>query len=255
MTGIMSYGLIYDSSQNKSSGTVWLNLPESSICPKSSHKRILLPWLNQYSHTRSGLSWLASFLFLIGSAGILLTMLPVAAVNLQYNFHNSYNNYKSYIAEPTPEPGPANDWEAFSIRIPKINIQSIIVPNIDAGNPQIYGPALKKGIAHALGSGLPGMNSDINRTIYLFAHSTSAPAFVKQLNAQFYLLNKLEIGDEIDITFYAKDYRYRVREIKTVPAADTSVLEPQTKEELLVLSTCTPPGTTWNRLLVIAERI
>lgn len=240
----MTSGLIYDSSFSQTSGAIWLDLPQSSL-----QTRFRYHLLHRF------LKSLAGILFLIGSAGILLTMLPVAAVNLQYNFYNRYNNYNNYIPQPTPEPGPKNDWEAFSINIPKINAQSIIISNIDAGDSKIYGPALKKGIAHALGSGLPGMASGINRTIYLFAHSTSAPSFVKQLNAQFYLLNKLEVGDEIDVTFYAKDYKYRVREIKTVPAKDTSVLEPQTKEELLVLATCTPPGTTWNRLLVIAERI
>jgi len=114
--------------------------------------------------------------------------------------------------------------------------------------------ALKKGIAHALGTGLPGVKSDINRTIYLFAHSTSAPSLVAQYNAQFYLLNKMEIGDEINLTFWAKNYKYRVTEIKITDPSDVSFLTPQTDKELLVLATCTPPGTTWKRLLVIAER-
>lgn len=245
----MTSGLIYNSSFNQISGAVWLSLPDPIF--QTSLKRSILPRLKKPLHI------LSSLLFLIGSAGVLLTMLPVAAVNLQYNFYNRYNNYKNYSpsAEPTVQPGPTNDWEAFSVRIPKIGAESIVIPNIDAGNPDIYGPALKKGIAHASGSGLPGMDSHINRTIYLFAHSVSAPSFVQKLNAQFYLLNKLEVGDQIGITFYAQDYQYRIREIKIVPAKDTSILEPQTNEELLVLATCTPPGTTWNRLLVIAERI
>ena len=145
--------------------------------------------------------------------------------------------------------------EAFAIHINKINAHSVVVPNVDANDPKIYMEALKNGVAHALGSGLPGVESSINRSIYLFAHSTSAPSLVSQYNAQFYLLYKMEVGDEVDVTFWAKNYRYKIVEKKTVSADDTSFLTPQTDKELLILATCWPPGTTLKRLIIIAERI
>ena len=74
-------------------------------------------------------------------------------------------------------------------------------------------------------------------------------------NAQFYLLNKMVVGDEIDVTFWAREYTYRVIETRVVPPTDTSYLERQIEKELLVLATCTPAGTTKDRLLVIAERV
>ena len=190
-----------------------------------------------------------------------MTMLPVAAMELKYNFYKSYNDYKDYSGvaprqSPPPAPaGPANDLEAFGVHINKINAHSVVIPNVDASDPKIYMEALKNGVAHALGSGLPGVESSINRSIYLFAHSTSAPSLVSQYNAQFYLLHKLETGDEIEIVFWNKNYKYRVTDKKTVAADDTSFLQPQTDKELLVLATCWPPGTTLKRLIVIAERI
>jgi LPXTG-site transpeptidase (sortase) family protein len=196
---------------------------------------------------------------------MILTMLPVAAMELKYQLDVNrqslnVNREKSAVSDSRlavsePPAGPANDMEAFAIHISKINAHSVVVPNVDANDPKIYMEALKNGVAHALGSGLPGVESSINRSIYLFAHSTSAPSLVSQYNAQFYLLYKLEVGDEVDVTFWAKNYRYKIVEKKTVSADDTSFLQPQTDKELLILATCTPPGTTWKRLIVVAERI
>ena len=258
----MVSGLLYHSSWNRPSGTVWLDLPD--FPPRSNLYR--QPRLDLYGFRkliRTG----ANLMLLVGAAGILLTMLPVAAIEIKYfhETHVSHETHESHANQSPPPPpspevslgdllGPINQMQAFSVTIPKISASSVVIPNVDPADPKIYMDALKKGIAHALGTGLPGVKSDINRTIYLFAHSTSAPSLVAQYNAQFYLLNKMEIGDEINLTFWAKNYKYRVTEIKITDPSDVSFLTPQTDKELLVLATCTPPGTTWKRLLVIAER-
>lgn len=269
-------GLIYDSSWSRSSGTVWLCLAEaegeSGLCldevPTPGRDEVgpssLLPTSYSLLHkSRSAAKFFANLMLLIGGAGVLLTMLPVAAIEVQYAYksYTSYRTDKTYLSSPPPPtesgppPGPASAAEAFSISIPKISASSVVVPNVDPADPKIYAPALKQGVAHALGTGLPGVASQINRTIYLFAHSTSAPSLVAQYNAQFYLLNKLEVGDEINITFWAQNYKYRVTEIKITDPSDVSFLTPQTAKEILVLATCAPPGTTWKRLLVLAEPI
>jgi len=72
-------------------------------------------------------------------------------------------------------------------------------------------------------------------------------------NAVFYLLKKLENGDSILIFFADKKYEYEVVGKVTTTPTDTSWLVPKVGEEELVLMTCDPPGTTWRRLLVIAQ--
>jgi len=192
-------------------------------------------------------------LVLASLAGMILTMLPVAAMEVRYRVAQGQGQI---AVVPTGAPqGPANDMEAFAIHISKISAHSVVIPNVDASDPKIYMEALKNGVAHALGSGLPGVESSINRSIYLFAHSTSAPSLVAQYNAQFYLLHKLEAGDEVEVVFWNKNYKYRVADKKTVAADDTSFLAPQTEKELLILATCWPPGTTLKRLIIVAERI
>lgn len=257
---MLTSGLIYDSSFSPSRGVVWLDLPYSESSVPVPEEGLHLKRLHlKRSHLFSGgVKLFSNFLVLASLAGLILTMLPVAAMEIKYNFYNSYKDYKNYsqpAAMPQAEIGPANDMEAFAIHISKINAHSVVVPNVDATDSKIYMESLKKGVAHALGSGLPGVESSINRSVYLFAHSTSAPSLVSQYNAQFYLLHKLETGDEIEIVFWNKSYKYRVTDKKTVAADDTGFLAPQTEKELLILATCTPPGTTWKRLIVVAERI
>ena len=183
----MNNGLLYHSFWNRSSGSSRLDLPQAPF-----HRFALYEFRDHRKIVVKPLRILASMLFLAGSAGLLLTFLPVAAMEIKYRIANSSlltaqsPSQKAVSGALSAVSGPTNDMDAFSISIPKIEAQSIVVPNVDASDPKAYMPALQKGVAHAIGSGLPGVESSINRTIYLFAHSTSAPWLVTKNNAQFY---------------------------------------------------------------------
>lgn len=137
----------------------------------------------------------------------------------------------------------------FSIVIPKINAKANIIANVDASNEKEYDQALSEGVAHAKGTYFPGQG----KGIFLFAHSTNGSWNVARYNAVFYLLDKLQSGDQIVIYFADKRYIYKVSETKIVSPKDTSDFNYES--ETLVLQTCYPPGTSWNRLLVIAKPV
>lgn len=139
----------------------------------------------------------------------------------------------------------------FSVVIPKIDAKANIVANVDIANKTEYLDALQKGVAHAKGTNFPGQEG----RIFLFSHSTDSPLNFARYNAIFYLLNKLEKGDQIIVFFSEKKYVYEVTESKTVTPADTQWIMPKSGEEELVLMTCDPPGTNWNRLLVFAKPV
>lgn len=139
----------------------------------------------------------------------------------------------------------------FSIVIPKISAASNVIANVDASDAEEYQEALKKGVAHAKGTYFPGQNGNI----FLFSHSTDSPLNFARYNAIFYLLKKLEREDRIIVYFADKRYDYEVIDKITTDISDTTWLSPQAGMERLVLMTCDPPGTTWNRLLVVAELI
>jgi LPXTG-site transpeptidase (sortase) family protein len=68
----------------------------------------------------------------------------------------------------------------------------------------------------------------------------------------FYLLDKIEAGDIISVTWEGQDYYYRVRETKIVGKTAVHIQDP-TDEPVLTLFTCHPVYSTENRLVVIAD--
>jgi LPXTG-site transpeptidase (sortase) family protein len=140
----------------------------------------------------------------------------------------------------------------FSIVVPKIEAKANIVANVDTAKEEDYLNALKVGVAHAKGTNFPGEG----KLIYLFSHSTNSPLEAARWDAVFYLLDKVHEGDHVIIFYQDKKYEYEVTETRVVAATDISWLRPaENDKEVLILQTCTPPGTSWKRLLVIAKPI
>lgn len=222
-----------------------------------------------------------NFLLLASLYGIGRTLGPAVLLESQYRL-NQMRNIRYQIAwkgavaqkeelpaerkEPTPTPEAVKNTlfgqisggdkveflepvsSKFGIIIPKIGANAPIAPNIDAGNPDIYLAALKKGVAHAAGTVFPGVTGNI----FLFAHSTDDFWNVGRYNAIFYLLKELEKGDEVDVFLNGKRHIYRVTNKLVVDPTEIEYLTRQTNYEQLTLQTCWPPGTTFKRLIVLA---
>ena len=147
-------------------------------------------------------------ILIIASLLILLFIFgPVIKEELGYRFDQWGGVRYSLEANPEfPETGirPISPVDKeFGIVIPKLNLNAEIFPEIDSQNPQEFLPILKKGVAHAKGSAYP----DEEGNVFLFAHSTDTFYKVGRYNAIFFLIGKLEKGDEVSI-FY-KDKRDR----------------------------------------------
>lgn len=192
-------------------------------------------------------------LLIIGSVVILILIFwPVVREEAKYDLKKALNI--NYSTEPLPGTNqkklePPNT--EFSIIIPKIGASSGIVANVDPNNKDLYISALKKGVAHALGTSFPGGNGNI----FLFAHSTDTFYNMARYNAVFYLIGKLQKGDEIDIWYRGKKYIYIVDKILVVGAKDTYYMGKIGEGNTLTLQTCYPPGTTLKRLVVTAKSL
>ncbi|MEK7159881.1 MAG: sortase, partial [Patescibacteria group bacterium] len=167
---------------------------------------------------------------------------PAVSVGVD-NFANVLTGSKTQILIPKDT--------KFSIIIPKIGASAKVYPNINPASQDEFLPILRKGVAHAKGTVFPGQKGNI----YLFAHSTDNFWDVGRYNAIFYLLKDLKPGDEIVIFFENKRHNYVVKSSKIVSPSDTEYITnaQKTGKEVLILQTCWPPGTTWQRLLVFAE--
>lgn len=140
--------------------------------------------------------------------------------------------------------------EDFGIVIPKIEANAKIVPNVDAENPAVYQRALTQGVAQAAGSSYP----DEEGNIFIFAHSGQDLLQANRYNAVFYLLDKMEEGDEIDIFYQKQKYLYHVTGRYIVAPEEVSYMDDVPGKNTLTLMTCWPGGTTWKRLIVRAEQ-
>ncbi len=180
--------------------------------------------------------------------------LSLVAVSLISLFLIYFSIFRLEVEYQTLGPGKVSteikpkDLE-FGIVIPKIRANAKVVPNIDPFNSSTYQFALTKGVAHAKGSSFP----DSDGNVFLFSHSSVNFYEALKYNSIFYLLDKLEKGDQIQIYYKNKEHKYNVYDKKLVDPRDISYLTKNSSNKTLTLMTCWPPGTTFQRLLIIAK--
>jgi LPXTG-site transpeptidase (sortase) family protein len=167
--------------------------------------------------------------------------LPAEAENNKIGFGELLSLEKEGFLSPA-------DWD-FTLLIPSIKLNAKVIPSVSPENANEYEKALKSGVAHAQGTSLPNQPG----TVYLFGHSTDYPWNIAHYNALFYSLRYLDEGDEVILIYQNSNYLYQVTEKKVVDAQDLEYLYSQDERQRLVLQTCWPPGTSWKRLIIIAE--
>ncbi len=201
-----------------------------------------------------------NFIFLASALGLLFTFWPLISSEAGYRVHllrgevwvaqGDVNKSFGTLLEGKQNIKVLSPQSVdFGIIVEKIGANAPVIANVDAGSKSEYDAALKKGVAHAKGTVFPGMKG----VSYIFAHSTGNFWDVQRYNAVFYLLRNLEVGDRIVTYFGGRRFDYIVEEKKVVPPSDVSYFTLKTEEPLLVLQTCDPPGSSINRLIVVAK--
>ncbi|TSC79027.1 MAG: S-layer domain-containing protein [Candidatus Peregrinibacteria bacterium Gr01-1014_25] len=150
-------------------------------------------------------------------------------------------------AAPTPS---VNGTSGFSISMSSLGIQNLTVTHPD--NPFTHEgllAPLKQGVGHLFS--YPGRGGKI----LIYGHSSSYPWDVSAYTRIFRQINKLAVGDTVTVNYDGRQYTYRVREKKTVPARDLASYQDEGNGEELVLYTCWPPDSVSERYLVIAEPV
>lgn len=138
---------------------------------------------------------------------------------------------------------------AFGIIIPKLGANARIIANVDPYDSAAYQSALARGVAHARGTVFPGQPGNV----FLFSHSSVDFYRATQFNSIFYLINKLETDDPIDLYYKGTKYTYRVTGKNIVESTAVSYLTAKGSAKTLTLMTCWPPGTSLRRLMVFAQ--
>ncbi|OGM02770.1 hypothetical protein A2115_01675 [Candidatus Woesebacteria bacterium GWA1_41_8] len=149
-----------------------------------------------------------------------------------YNKGVDYTRASNWFArEANYQASKSPAVEFYTLSIPKLKIDSAIVAtNSDD---------LSQHLAQYPGTAEPGM---VGNTV-IFGHSV-LPIFFNPKNyiSIFSTLYKLDIGDEITVSYDGINYTYKVQDMFEVRPVDVQVLDQAADTSYLELITCTPPG-------------
>ena len=134
--------------------------------------------------------------------------------------------------------------------IPKINVDVPVVYDITSYDENEIQAGLERGVVHYGRTALPGERG--NNVIV--GHSSNNFFNSGKYKFAFVLLDRLDIGDTFILHHEGVRYIYRVNKKVVVEPDDFSVVEP-TATPTTTLITCTPPGTSWRRLVIQGEQI
>ena len=146
-----------------------------------------------------------------------------------------------------PDIKDQNELRGNYITIPKIHAQAPLIYNVDPFKESVYQEVLKKGVAHAKGTALPGQRG----SVFIFAHSSGNPIELTNYNTIFLKLGQLEKNDEVLIKKEEKVFKYKIVQKKIVWPTEVKYLKE--KKDQLIIQTCWPIGTSLKRLLVFAD--
>lgn len=174
----------------------------------------------------------------IVSPSTLGSLLSGVALNVNgVDYTNAQNWFPGYrLPKGTPRVA------SYTISIPSIKIANASVSTMDND--------LAIHLVHYAGTAIPPENG----TAVIFGHSTLPQLFnEKDYKTIFANAYKLKIGDEIRVTLGEFTYMYKIFATTVVDPTDESVFEQHADNAYLTIVTCTPPGTTWKRLLIKAR--
>ena len=176
----------------------------------------------------------------------------VQSITNAYEKIRQYQEQKSEVIQSQMDKSAQSTKGAVKSTVPKDkqNKNVLIIPKIGVEMDIVEGEnekALYKGAWRIPGTSMPnlGGNTVLGGHRYLYRPPSKRT---------FYNLDKLAVGDAIQVFWQGEEYNYKVKEIKIVDPKQIEILN-NTKEDILTLFTCTPLFTSKKRLVVIAEKI
>ncbi len=148
-------------------------------------------------------------------------------------------------ASPPTNNSPFSDLADNQLYLPKIDVRTPIVWDSSFEEKAMLAN-LQKGVVHYGGTDFPATDKG---NVFITGHSSYYWWDSGKYKTVFANLDKLATGDQSALTYQGKVYVYQVYEKIVVKPSETSVLD-TTPKPILTLMTCTPVGTSLNRLIV-----
>jgi LPXTG-site transpeptidase (sortase) family protein len=191
-------------------------------------------------------SRLQPVLVAVGIFALTLLAFKAPVIYEQLRYHNN-NNAAVTIPASTPALAPVT--AAPTITISKINVNAPVVYLTSTDETAVL-QGLENGVVHYGNTPNPGQGGNA----VFFGHSSNDWWEPGNYKFVFVLLDKLIVGDTFSINYNSVRYTYQVTGTQVVDPTDVAVLD-QTSTPTATLITCSPPGTSWKRLVVSAKQI
>ena len=150
-----------------------------------------------------------------------------------------YSNAQNWLPATYKEIHVSPQVGSYTFSIPKINIQNAGVSTVDTD--------LTSHLVHFPSTSIPPARG----TAVVFGHSTLPQLYnPKDYKTIFANIHDLRIGDTFLVGINNTLYTYKIYSISVVEPEDTSYLTQEYDGSYLTIVTCTPPGTTWKRLIL-----
>ena len=155
----------------------------------------------------------------------------------------STNSLQGNTWLPTPrETSITMALASYGLSIPKLNIENATVSTTDTD--------IAQHLVHFPKTALPPNKG----TAVIFGHSTLPQLYnPKDYKTIFANIHSLTKNDMLYVTVNNTQYAYKIFSITIVDAEETSYLTQDNDDSNLTIVTCTPPGTTWKRLILKAR--
>lgn len=180
----------------------------------------------------------------------ILGFATIAAILIAFNMQYFVANAQYRLTSPaiTPVFKPTSN----SIIINKIHVNAPVVYDQTSTDENLFLKALQDGVVHYGTTALPGQAGNAA----LFGHSSGVPWAPGKYKFVFTLLDKLQPDDRIIVDFDGTRYVYKVTYKEVVSPDNLAILQAKdpTKHQLELI-TCTPVGTSTNRLVVHAIQV
>jgi LPXTG-site transpeptidase (sortase) family protein len=181
-------------------------------------------------------------------------LVPESYEEIRANYISTLNSqYFSELLASTEDNTSSLDFEGtFYLTIEDIKIfDAPVTANVDSTSEATYQDALGHGLAHFKGTKLPSEPGNV----LIYGHSAAGDYAEKNpqdVVTSFTRLFKLNIGDKIKININDEEISYIVKKVKEVNPEDVEILYSTKRQKTLTLMTCSPPGLSSNRLIVVA---
>lgn len=152
-----------------------------------------------------------------------------------------YTNAENWFPN-APRKKSNSEIQSYFLSIPALQIRNAIVSTQDND--------LGSHLVNFEGTAVP---PQIGNAV-IFGHST-LPQLFKPTDYKTIFANayRLKIGNEIIVQISNVIYSYKIYSITIVDPEDTSIFSQEYDTSYVTLVTCTPPGTTWKRLIIRAR--